>query len=102
MNTPVYIKLDAPEQLLLVEGVCRQLNIITYHPPVGEKSEKRGQTPIPVTKETGEIHKCMGTPTPEEDQQLSRAKEVTKSDKTKEQDRQEVPISDMHTSEDVL
>ena len=28
MNTPVYIKLDAPEQLLLAECVCRQLGII--------------------------------------------------------------------------
>ena len=32
--TPVYIKMDAPEQLLLSEGVCRQLNILTYHPDV--------------------------------------------------------------------
>ena len=32
--TPVYIKMDAPEQLLLSEGVCRQLGILTYHPDV--------------------------------------------------------------------
>ena len=31
MQTPVYIKLDAPDQLLLLEGVCRQLGIVTYH-----------------------------------------------------------------------
>ena len=31
LNTPVYIKMDAPEQLLLSEGVCRQLGILTYH-----------------------------------------------------------------------
>ena len=34
MLTPVYIKLDAPEPLLLSEGVCRQLNILSYHPNV--------------------------------------------------------------------
>ena len=34
MKTPVYIKMDGPVQLLLGEGVCRQLNIISYHPLV--------------------------------------------------------------------
>ena len=34
MNTPVYVKMDAPEQLLLSEGTCRQLGIISYHPEV--------------------------------------------------------------------
>ena len=34
MKTSVYIKMDTPEQLLLSEGVCRQLKIITYHPDV--------------------------------------------------------------------
>ena len=36
MKTPVYIKMDAPESLLLSEGVCRQLDIITYHTEVRE------------------------------------------------------------------
>ena len=31
MNTAVYVKMDAHDQLLLSEGVCRQLGIITYH-----------------------------------------------------------------------
>ena len=30
MKTPVYIKMDAPESLLLSEGVCRQL-YYNYH-----------------------------------------------------------------------
>ena len=34
MRTPVYIKMDAPDQLLLSEGVCRQLEIIEYHKDV--------------------------------------------------------------------
>ena len=34
MRTPVYIKMDAPDELLLSEGVCRQLDIVTYHKDV--------------------------------------------------------------------
>ena len=34
MKTKVYIKMDAYDQLLLSEGVCRQLGIISYHPDV--------------------------------------------------------------------
>ena len=34
MVTPVYIKMDAQDPLLLSEGVCRQLGILTYHPDV--------------------------------------------------------------------
>ena len=31
MCTPIYIKMDAHDQLLLSEGVCRQLGILSYH-----------------------------------------------------------------------
>ena len=43
MKTAVYVKMDAPEQLLLSEGVCRQLGILTYHPDVqpGNGDEKQ-------------------------------------------------------------
>jgi len=34
MCTPVYIKMDAVDQLLLAEGVCRQLGVVSYHPDV--------------------------------------------------------------------
>ena len=34
MCTPVYIKMDAQDQLLLAEGVCQQLGIVSYHPEV--------------------------------------------------------------------
>ena len=34
MKTPVYVKMDAKEQLLLSEGVCRQLGIVSYHEEV--------------------------------------------------------------------
>ena len=31
---PVYVKHDAKDSLLLSEGVCRQLGILTYHPAI--------------------------------------------------------------------
>ena len=34
MKTMVYIKMDVEDQLLLSEGVCRQLGIVKYHPNV--------------------------------------------------------------------
>ena len=43
MKTPVYIKADAPEQLLLGEGVCRQLEIVSYHPKVVDRMARRTQ-----------------------------------------------------------
>ena len=42
MTTPVYVKMDAKEQLLLSEGVCRQLGIITYHPDVKPRAKSSG------------------------------------------------------------
>ena len=32
MRTPVYIMRDVHDQLLLCEGVCQQLGIVSYHP----------------------------------------------------------------------
>ena len=34
MRTPVFIRMDARDPLLLSEGVCRQLGIISYHQDV--------------------------------------------------------------------
>ena len=34
LGTPVYVKLDAHDLLLLSKGVCSQLEMITYHPDV--------------------------------------------------------------------
>lgn len=44
MRTPVYLKMDAHDQLLLSEGVCRQLGII-YHPDVQAWRGGRKQPP---------------------------------------------------------
>ena len=34
VNTPVYVKMDTHVELLLSEGVCRKLGIVSYHPDV--------------------------------------------------------------------
>lgn len=41
LNTPVYVKMNAHDQLLLSEGVCRQLGIIAYHHEVQPLKEAR-------------------------------------------------------------
>ena len=42
MSTVVYVKMDAYDQLLLSEGVCRQLGIVSYHSSVDSgKSTKK-------------------------------------------------------------
>ncbi len=50
MCTPVYIKMDAHEQLLLSEGTCHQLGIIRYDPSVqtwrgGRRRKQPAQKP---------------------------------------------------------
>ena len=44
MKTSVYIKMDAYDQLLLSEGVCRQLGIISYHSDVYPGKQKQRMT----------------------------------------------------------
>lgn len=45
MVTSVYIKMDARDQLLLSEGVCRQLDIIQYHSEVVEVNGLKKEEP---------------------------------------------------------
>ena len=45
MRAQIYIKMDAHEPLLLSEGVCRQLGIITYHQDVVPLKESSGRKP---------------------------------------------------------
>ena len=42
MKTAVFVKMDAPEPLLLSEGVCRQLGIVVYHPEVKPRGKTSG------------------------------------------------------------
>ena len=43
MRNLVSVKADAPEQLLLGEGVCRQLHVITHHLDVSRSREDRAE-----------------------------------------------------------
>ena len=44
MKTPIYLKMDAREALLLSEGVCRQLGIVNYHSHVSPGNAHREKT----------------------------------------------------------
>ena len=57
MCTPIYIKMDAHEQLLLSEGVCRQLGIVTYHPDVQtwRGGRKQSQSPRAKTQQDKQV-----------------------------------------------
>ena len=46
MSTAVYVKMNAYDKLLLSEGVCRQLGIVSYH-----SSVESGKTMKKTTKE---------------------------------------------------
>ena len=48
MCAPVYIKMDAVDQLhvLLSEGVCRQLGMITFHPKVEQWTRSHQRAPL--------------------------------------------------------
>ena len=47
MRTPLYIKMDAADQLLLSEGVCRQLGVVTFHPSVEKWRGNHRKLPQP-------------------------------------------------------
>ncbi len=50
MHTTVYVKMDS---LLLSEGVCRQLGILTYHGavrPVRDEKDRLTQATVPIVK----------------------------------------------------
>ena len=64
MRTPVYIRGITPEQLLLGEGVCRQLQIVTYHPNVSDRRGKKWHPPpLP-----GQVDDKTAAPARREDQ----------------------------------
>ena len=46
LRTTVYIKMDAHDQLLLSEGVCRQLGIVSYHPSVSPRKGVKKSTAL--------------------------------------------------------
>ena len=50
MTTPIYVKMDAKEQLLISEGVCRQLGIVRYHEQVIPGNSSGEGTSIPLVR----------------------------------------------------
>ena len=54
MKTTVYVKMDVSEDLLLSEGVCRQLGILTYYPEVQPLRIRRGEKTSEKSAETKE------------------------------------------------
>jgi len=54
----VYVKMDAQDQLLLSEGVCRQLGIIQYHPSV-RPCEQRHSTTDPGRELSNTSQECV-------------------------------------------
>ena len=41
MKTLIYIRASVTKQLLLGERACRQLQIVTYHPDVSDRKERK-------------------------------------------------------------
>ena len=68
MTTPIYIKMDAHDQLLLSEGVCRQLGIIEYHPDVetwrGGRRKSSQQSSVPTPQNSPKEPGGIGTTEP--------------------------------------
>ena len=62
LKTPVYVKLDAPEQMLLSEVVCRQLGIISYLPEILGAQSKRTGDPLSREDAPGAQSKRTGSP----------------------------------------
>ena len=46
MTTAIYIKMDSQDPLLLFEGVCHQLGIISYHPLVEDIAHQNKQITV--------------------------------------------------------
>ena len=73
MTTTVYVKMDAADQLLLSEGVCRQLGILQYHPAVRPwekrkrvKTRRESENPEPTKGTLNEMSETPGQPRSEE------------------------------------
>ena len=69
MRTPIYIKVEAADKLLLGEGVCRQLKIITYHPSVSSKKyyqkDNKDQPALDAKPQTSSRSQLRGPVIPE-------------------------------------
>ena len=59
MKTAVYVKMDPPEDLLLSEGICRQLGILIYHPEVQPFKVRRAEKTNDVRENTEQQAVCQ-------------------------------------------
>ena len=64
MLTPIYLKMDAHDSLLLSEGVCRQLGIVTYHPSISVHPAGKKTTPVVEKEKTTPLAEKEKTTTP--------------------------------------
>ena len=68
IKTPVYIKMNAPDQLLLSKGIYHQLGIISYHPDVevwrGGKLKNKKKTPATAQVPTVHVRLLQTTRVP--------------------------------------
>ena len=95
MKTPVYVKVDATEQLLLGEGVCRQLDIVSYHPDVidprphhrrrkgrGDAALTRADTGLNQADNDSRKKARLETPAPKTQGAVEEAPTCTRNDKS--------------------
>lgn len=90
MKTPIYIKAHTSEQLLLGEGVCRQLEIISYHPEVSDRKGRKWnqhtrETPKTNSGQQGSRQGGVSVPTTK-----TVDNEVTKEETKKTSEREEL------------
>ena len=62
LHTPVYVKMDAPDSLLLSEGVCRQLGIVSYHPSLSTDPAREASTVAQMQSESALCRQCVSHP----------------------------------------
>ena len=70
MTTPVYIKMDAHDQLLLSEGVCRQLGIVTTTQASNDGEEEGSNQPAnttPLDATSQDVQRSSGNSPPDQD-----------------------------------
>ena len=60
MKTPIYIKVQTSEQLLLGEGACRQLQIINYHPDVSDRKGRKWNRHNQIVSDSGRQGSSQG------------------------------------------
>ena len=61
--TTAYVKMEAPNQLLLSKAVCRQLGIIRYHPNVKPLDVEKSETAKQLQKSTVRLVQTVRLPT---------------------------------------